>query len=729
MTAFPHEEWGTPTDSLLRSVVLQHLDTELPSLPRLGSNDLSWREVADALWLAHRLTPEADRGERDEPPTDPGEPSLPPLDQTGSDLPPVAPDRESGAQDWTPGPTQFIQPSVLDSDPAREAAPLRWPSAPTLPGALGIARALRPLMKTTQSPWKHVLDEEATATRAAQDSMWLPVWRPAPWHRLELALVVDTSPSMEIWRRTVEEFRQLLRRQGAFRDVRTYLVDCSNDTDDELVLHMEGPSGRPRSWRDLVDPTGRRLVLVLTDAVGMAWRNGCASRTLARWANRMPVAVGHLLPQRLWSWGGLSPQRTRLSAAAPGVPNRRLRMHSVDSGQVLDDARSHGGVVVPVLSLTPEWLSGWARLVAGVDGVSVETTAVVVHEGAADNGIAVESVEPESAEPGGACTPRERVLRFRTFASAEAFQLAGLLAAAPLNLPMMRLVQRVLLPGSGLPAVAEVLLGGILRKVPTSSSADDASAVVFEFYDGVRQELLSGERRDNTVRVARVLGDYAGRHLAVLRDYRDAVDDPDTAVDPELSAHTVPYLRVQEVVFRALSGRYARRAGVLRRSLDQWSHDGGTDSTERVIQASGNIHGAPLGVATPEVESDRQSVSIHDIGGVAVTATESTPLTDTSTVASSRSGEGNMTASSPSIAVSQERGMSGRPQIWGAIPLRNPDFVGRIDLLEQLQTRLTEPGTTVVLPEALHGMGGVGKSQTVVEYIYLHANEYDIIWW
>jgi hypothetical protein len=72
-----------------------------------------------------------------------------------------------------------------------------------------------------------------------------------------------------------------------------------------------------------------------------------------------------------------------------------------------------------------------------------------------------------------------------------------------------------------------------------------------------------------------------------------------------------------------------------------------------------------------------------------------------------------------------------QPQIWGAVPLRNPDFVGREELLEDLRVRLLEPGdtATAVLPEALHGMGGVGKSQTVVEYIYRHASEYDIVWW
>ncbi|MFD0512381.1 NB-ARC domain-containing protein [Streptomyces aureus] len=45
-----------------------------------------------------------------------------------------------------------------------------------------------------------------------------------------------------------------------------------------------------------------------------------------------------------------------------------------------------------------------------------------------------------------------------------------------------------------------------------------------------------------------------------------------------------------------------------------------------------------------------------------------------------------------------------------------------------MHSRLQE-GTTAVLPEALQGMGGVGKSQLAVEYVYRHLNEYQIVWW
>src|SRR5690606_5341207 len=68
------------------------------------------------------------------------------------------------------------------------------------------------------------------------------------------------------------------------------------------------------------------------------------------------------------------------------------------------------------------------------------------------------------------------------------------------------------------------------------------------------------------------------------------------------------------------------------------------------------------------------------------------------------------------------------PLVWGNVPPRNPNFIGREDLLAQLHERM-RAGTTAVLPQALHGMGGVGKSQLAVEYVYRHQSEYDLVWW
>jgi tetratricopeptide (TPR) repeat protein len=72
-----------------------------------------------------------------------------------------------------------------------------------------------------------------------------------------------------------------------------------------------------------------------------------------------------------------------------------------------------------------------------------------------------------------------------------------------------------------------------------------------------------------------------------------------------------------------------------------------------------------------------------------------------------------------------------RPEerIVGDIPIRNRNFTGRVELLERLGRALEQDSTTSVLPPALNGMGGVGKTQLVNEYVHRHLDQYDLIWW
>jgi Tetratricopeptide repeat/NB-ARC domain len=70
----------------------------------------------------------------------------------------------------------------------------------------------------------------------------------------------------------------------------------------------------------------------------------------------------------------------------------------------------------------------------------------------------------------------------------------------------------------------------------------------------------------------------------------------------------------------------------------------------------------------------------------------------------------------------------GVPTIWGNVPMRNKIFTGRTELLGDLD-RLTTDGATVLLTSALHGMGGIGKTQAALEYIYRRLDRYDIVWW
>jgi tetratricopeptide (TPR) repeat protein len=66
--------------------------------------------------------------------------------------------------------------------------------------------------------------------------------------------------------------------------------------------------------------------------------------------------------------------------------------------------------------------------------------------------------------------------------------------------------------------------------------------------------------------------------------------------------------------------------------------------------------------------------------------------------------------------------------VWGRIPPRNKNFTGRTELLNSLREGIAGQVTAVV-PHALHGLGGVGKTQMAVEYAYRFRAEYDVVWW
>ncbi|HKR70666.1 MAG TPA: FxSxx-COOH system tetratricopeptide repeat protein [Streptosporangiaceae bacterium] len=61
------------------------------------------------------------------------------------------------------------------------------------------------------------------------------------------------------------------------------------------------------------------------------------------------------------------------------------------------------------------------------------------------------------------------------------------------------------------------------------------------------------------------------------------------------------------------------------------------------------------------------------------------------------------------------------------VPARNPGFAGREELLADVRTRLLSADKAVV--QALHGMGGIGKTQLATEYAHRYADSYDLAWW
>ncbi|MEW2353173.1 FxSxx-COOH system tetratricopeptide repeat protein [Spirillospora sp. NPDC029432] len=536
----------------------------------------SVEELADALWLARHL-PRDDRRASPAAAPDaaayqdgPGGPGgaangsgasrEAPATASGQD-PPQVPAGANG--DGTPGTRPAETSSAVpqaglfltgrDGGAAAASYPVRSPAVPAVPRTLAISRALRPLRLHVRSPLPGRLDEPETARRFAETGAWEPVLRPATERRFELILVVDVSPSMALWRRTADELRLLLERLGVFRDVRVRYLDTGAGP---LVLRAApGPSaGAARTGNEPGGPGHRRIMLVLSDCIGAAWQDGRAAALLGRWGRAGAVAIVQPLPQRLWWRCGAAVEPVRLAAPAPGAANARLAVRTRERGVHVPP-----GVAVPVMELEPRWLRPWAGMVAGagheIAGAALFTGRPVA-EGAAAAGAAAAGARVPSLAPEEDLSSPARVLRFRASASPAAFELAGYLAAAPLRLPVMRLVQRSMLPRSTPAHLAEVFLSGLLRVA--GDGGGDPDEVAYDFQDGVRDVLLGALRRDEALGVLRAVWDTVRARMGSSLDFPAllAAVRTDTA-PPPLDR---PFAQVAAQVLARLGGRYTEIA-------------------------------------------------------------------------------------------------------------------------------------------------------------------------
>jgi tetratricopeptide (TPR) repeat protein len=83
---------------------------------------------------------------------------------------------------------------------------------------------------------------------------------------------------------------------------------------------------------------------------------------------------------------------------------------------------------------------------------------------------------------------------------------------------------------------------------------------------------------------------------------------------------------------------------------------------------------------------------------------------------------------SPDPVPAEPRYPKSIPLVWNA-PARNASFTGRNDVLDALRDELLGSSQAVVLPRALYGYGGVGKTQVALEYAHRYMAEYDVVWW
>jgi MinD-like ATPase involved in chromosome partitioning or flagellar assembly len=465
-----------------------------------SGHELDADQVLDVLWLARRLPAGAATALRPAVPADrpPAEPPLPPEPPEpapagqapppdGPDLPDLTAPSLYAAARQTPASVPDIR---LRRGPEQgRAMPVRVPEEKALVAELELGRALRPLRRRRASPQRLEIDEDRTAAELAETRLPDVVLRPVQERWLHLELLVDDGLSMLLWHRLAAELRTLLERLGAFATTRVLGLDARDAHAPRLHARPFRPGSTPVPLSAIGDPSGRTLVLVVSDGMGAAWRSGALHRLLSGWASRGPTALLHTLPPDLWEGSGIHAERWQVTTRRIGGANTSWEI----TDPVLPaELAAFGGVPVPVLEPTAASLRDWARLLAS-PGATL-SLPLLARAGRYDAAV---------ADPGPADAQH-----FRDAATPEAYRLAAHLAAvSPLTVPVMRLVQSAVPWPARTSHLAEVFLGGLMRPHPAPVPGPlPAKHQVFDFSDPSRLVLLDAVPQAELLRTSRRIG-------------------------------------------------------------------------------------------------------------------------------------------------------------------------------------------------------------------------------
>ena len=521
---------------------------------------LSDEDLADVLWLAGQMgveevRPTVSRPELTEPEP---EPEIWQDDSQENTIVNSKPDEVIKVY-----PEPIIEPELTTS-PETKILPFQAPAAPAIQNSLQISRAIRSLMKKFPSSHERILDEEATVTRIAERGVFVPVTKPKPERWLDLELIVEQSRSSFIWQETIDELRQILEIHGAFRSVRVW--DLSSDdttTELQLVRRKKGRriSKRQHSYRELIHSDRRGLVLLVSDCVSSIWQQGEIHRWLQQWSQKQPTAIVQLFPERMWDSTQLGVGRKLFSSAlTPGVTNPKLILQNLPAWIPIDWQQA---LVLPVINLEPEILKQWSGVVAGSGKARISTYLFdldfVAKQAKQKTTKSEVKTETSSQTTEDINSQKEReaeiiVKRFLATASITAQRLAGMMAAAPIDMRVVNLIRKTLLPEARPVHVAEVYMGGILE------SKVEGESRIYQFRDGVRRLLNKAMAQYEIGDVLDTISRYVAEELdRPIRSFTALLALLPTYSEAE-KEQILPFAEVAVEVLENLGGEYAEFA-------------------------------------------------------------------------------------------------------------------------------------------------------------------------
>ncbi|MEB3160798.1 MAG: formylglycine-generating enzyme family protein [Synechocystis sp.] len=422
-----------------------------------------------------------------------------------------------------------ISKSDLDQEPG---LPINVPDPKVIKETLSLNRAARPLIRTISSAYERELNLTQTVNITAELSLGsphlqvTPVYQPKRIAPLDAIVLVELHRSMVLWKTLKTELLEWLTRLGAYRDVRVlgfaFHPDPKHPHGGEVRLteNLKHPNDLNLKAESIIAPRGDRQLFILSDCTSPAWYAGAYTRTLKEWSSRQCVCLLSPFAENFWHRTALN-QGISVSLYSTSVrqPTQKWKIYEESSLTELalkfeqpEEREDYLKQCLRLPVITPDSfsISAWSGV---MDGQGRSRCAGVLLE-------VPEKVVPFTTEVSTqADLPPTKVesaiRRFRRIASPSAWQLLQALTAVPINLSVMRLIGKNLIPHRRVSDFAEVLFSGLLVPQTSYDFFKSPSQINFRFRQGIREALQERSDKIYPKAVIDALSDFIGKKFGL----------------------------------------------------------------------------------------------------------------------------------------------------------------------------------------------------------------------
>jgi len=330
-----------------------------------------------------------------------------------------------------------LYPSTNEDN--QNSLPFRTPLLSAFSNDNTLIYALRHFRQKKIATHPNQLDEEKIADYLSSTKIFKPFYQKSYTKRFSLTLIIDSSPTMEIWESVIDDFIKSIQKYYIFNDIIIYYLDDKLYTTQDQTKKPNPHWYKHKSKDD--------LIWILSDMVSPTWEKGEILAHIAQWQKYALVAIIQMLPKRLWNATKLLDasidkfQSTQKFSSNPKLYSRTeaILQHEEDVGEYFK---------IPIINFTQNSIDAYGSMMrllshSFVDGAIFENEDF---EG-----------EYHSSTTQSTKSLEQRLRNFYKYASTPAKELLELLAVVPLSIPIIKLVQQKLLPTAPKSTLAKYL--------------------------------------------------------------------------------------------------------------------------------------------------------------------------------------------------------------------------------------------------------------------------------